>query len=207
MDQLARMRGMLFRYSDLFFKRIRDWGIVTIALVVVGSTELAPAAMIVVPFLVPFVFLETAYLFFYTVFARRHAEYLERAINARFGRDVLVAHRLEAAYFYPPEAPKIAAISFGDPFGLMSVATLGYTAVAGCLWLAGMVGASLYVEGSPTPVAWLPVAAGVWTVAVAGYLIWVFLRGAAEGRLLAELQRSYGIRLDPAAPDARPDPD
>ena len=78
-DQLARMRGMLFGYSDLFFRRIRDWGVVTIALLVLGSTPIAPAAVVVVPFLVPFAFLETAYLFFYTIFARRHAEYLERA--------------------------------------------------------------------------------------------------------------------------------
>ncbi len=80
----------------------------TLALLVIAGSGIFPAAVIAVPFLVPFAFLETGYLFFYTVFARRHAEYLERAINARFGRDVLVAHRLEAAYYYPPDAPKIA---------------------------------------------------------------------------------------------------
>ena len=48
------------------------------------------------------------------------AERLEQAINERFGREVLAAHRLEAAYFYPPDAPKIAALSFGNPFGFMS---------------------------------------------------------------------------------------
>jgi hypothetical protein len=85
-DQLARMRGMLGHYSDLFFRRIRDWAIVTVALLVLGSTEAFPAAIVFVPFLVPFAFLETAYLFFYTVLARRYAERLDAASTRWPGR-------------------------------------------------------------------------------------------------------------------------
>ena len=85
-EQLARMRSMLGRYSDLFFRRIRDWAIVIVVLLVLGSTEAFPAAIVFVPFLVPFAFLETAYLFFYTVLARRYAERLERRLNAWPGR-------------------------------------------------------------------------------------------------------------------------
>ena len=61
-------------------------------------------------------------------FARRHAEYLEQAINARFGRDVLVAHRLEAAYFYQPDSAKIAAWKGADAAraaGLDQALTIG----------------------------------------------------------------------------------
>ena len=119
-DQLARMRGMLFGYSERFFERIRTYLVISLTLLVVSGSGVFPGAVIAVPFLVPFAFLETGYLFYYTVFARRHAEYLERAINARLGHDVLVAHRLEAAYFYPPDAPKIAALSLGNPLGMMS---------------------------------------------------------------------------------------
>jgi hypothetical protein len=150
---------------------------------------------------VPFAFLETGYLFFYTVFARRHAEYLERAINQRFGRDVLVAHRLEAAYFYPPEAPKIAAISLGRPLGMMSVMTLGYTIGAGLLWLAGMGGlvdlaardggSRFAVLGFPIGPFLAPVALAL-TVLIAGYLCWKFLTGHDERRLLAELDATCG---------------
>jgi hypothetical protein len=200
-DQLARMRGMLFGYSERFFERIRTWTVVTLALFVVAGSGLFPAAIVAVPFLVPFAFLETGYLFFYTVFARRHAEYLERAINQRFGRDVLVAHRLEAAYFYPPEAPKIAAISLGRPLGMMSVMTLGYTIGAGLLWLAGMGGlvdlaardggSRFTVLGFPIGPFLVPVALA-WTVLIAGYLCWNFLTGHDERRLLAELDATYG---------------
>jgi len=46
------------------------------------------------------------------------AERLEQAINERLGRDVLVAHRLEAAYFYPPDAPKILPAEVRSPKGV-----------------------------------------------------------------------------------------
>jgi hypothetical protein len=200
-DQLRRMRGMLFGYSDLFFRRIRDWGVLTIVLLVLGSSTTAPAAVMIVPFLVPFAFLETAYLFFYTVFARRHAEYLERAINERFGHDVLIAHRLESAYFYPPDAPKVAALSFGDPLGMMSVSTIGYTIAAGLLWAAGMAGTVSLAAASGGLVGAVPVIAVVWTIAVAAYLVWESLTRRAEDRLVAELERGYGA---PGVSPARP---
>jgi len=202
--QLTRMRGMLFGYSDLFFKRIRDWALVVIALLVLGGSGIAPMAIVLVPFVVPFAFLETAYLFYYTVFARRHAEYLERAVNSRFGHDVLVAHRLEAAYFYPPDAPKIAAFSFGNPSGMMSVATLGYSAGAGLLWIAGMFGTVSWVgdQGDGGVVRALPGVAVVWTLAIAGYLVWASIARRDERRLLAELERAYpdGRTDGPASP-------
>jgi len=204
-DQLARMRWMLFGYSDLFFRRIRDWALVAIVLLVLGTSGIAPVAVVLVPFVVPFAFLETGYLFYYTVFARRHAEYLERAINTRFEHDVLVAHRLEAAYFYPPDAPKIAAFSFGNPTGMMSVATLGYAAGAGLLWVAGMFGLVAWVgdQGSGGIVVALPAAGIIWTVAIAGYLVWVFAARHDERRLVAELERAYPReRVDgPSSPD------
>lgn len=205
-DQLTRMRGMLFGYSERFFERIRTWTVVALALLVIAGSGVFPAAIIAVPFLVPFAFLETGYLFYYTVFARRHAEYLERKINARFGRDVLVAHRLEAAYFYPPRAARIAAFSFGRPLGMMSAMTLGYTGGAGLLWLAGFLGLLELVRGAggffatPLIVAVLPAAAVAWTLIIAGYLCWSFLTGHDERRLLAELDAAYGPPPDGDAP-------
>jgi hypothetical protein len=202
-DQLARMRGMLFGYSERFFERMRTYLLLTLALLVIGGANIFPEAVIAVPFLVPFAFLETGYLFYYTVFARRHAEYLERAINARLGHDVLVAHRLEAAYFYEPDAPKIAALSLGRPRGMMSVMTLGYAGGALLLWLAGMTGVFdlLRIGALDLPSGLemlLPVAAVLWTLAIAAYLVFTFLRREDESRLVAELDASYG------APDSTP---
>ena len=191
-DQLKRMRGMLFGYSERFFDTIRNWTFLEIGLLVLGWSGTLPAAVVPVPFIVPFAFLETGYLFWYTVFARRHAERLEQAINERFGRDVLVAHRLEAAYFYPPEAPKVAALSLGNPSGFMSVATIGYTAFAALLWVAGFGGLALWAgQAGPGPAELLVPGAVAWTIAIAGYLVWAFLRRPDERRFLAVLERSY----------------
>jgi hypothetical protein len=65
------------------------------------------------------------------VFARRHAEFLERTINARLGRDVLAAHRLEAAYFYEPDAPKLSFLSSG---GQGSTRRSPRWQLAACTW-------------------------------------------------------------------------
>ena len=202
--QLERMRGMLFGYSSLFFSTIRTWTIVSVGLLIVGLAGLVPATVVLVPFLVPFAFLETGYLFWYTVFARRHAEYLEREINRRVGRPLLVAHRLEAAYFYPPDAPKIAGISLGNPFGFMSAMTVGYTVGAGLLWVAGLAatvdwlrtqGAGIFEGGL---LGLIVPAAVAWTVAIAGYLVWSSLRRSDERRLLAALRDSYPEAQDPS---------
>jgi hypothetical protein len=200
-EQLARMRGMLFGYSERFFERVRTWTLVALLLLALSGSGIFPGAVIAVPFLVPFAFLETAYLFYYTVFARRHAEFLERAINARFGRDVLAAHRLEAAYFYPPDAARVAAFSFGRPLGMMSATTAGYTGGAFLLWLAGILGTRDLVEVSRSTglLATMPLladllvpAALAWTLIIAGYLVWSSLTRHDEERLLVELDAAYG---------------
>jgi hypothetical protein len=207
-DQLARMRGMLFGYSERFFERIRTWTLLALALLVISGSGIFAGAIVAVPFLVPFAFLETGYLFYYTVFARRHAEFLERAINSRLGRDVLVAHRLEAAYFYPPDSPKVAALSFGRPLGMMSIMTISYTGAAALLWLVGITGLATWVDvarahaaDSPGPRLLLDLAipgAIAWTLLISAYLAWTFLTRHDEQRLITELDAAYRASPGPA---------
>jgi hypothetical protein len=141
-------------------------------------------------FVVPFAFLEAGYTFYYTVFARRHAEFLERAINARLGRDVLAAHRLEAAYFYEPDAPKLSFLSFGRLSGYGSVMTIGYSVTALLLWGAGFDEALAQVAAGGMHVGVL-VAGVLWTLGVTLYLLWHFLSRRDEERLLAALRVAY----------------
>jgi len=205
-DQLGRMRGMLYKYTHEFFATIHLWAAAAIGLLVLGSVTGWGAAALVVPFLVPFAFLETAYLFFYTVFARRHAERLEQALNERLGRDVLVARRLEAAYFYPPDRPKITFISFGNPLGSSSVMTVGYSVAAAILWVAGVVlSAGFVAVAAPGGLLGLVVPAQVlWTLAVAGWLVWYSLARRDEDRLVRLLATSYRVPTPPSGPAADP---
>ncbi|MFM8176505.1 MAG: hypothetical protein ACKN9G_02110, partial [Candidatus Limnocylindrus sp.] len=120
-QQLERMRGMLGAYSVLFFRQITIWGVVSLAILALSGLSAGAPIGFLLTFIVPFAFLEAGYTFYYTVFARRHAEFIEKSINARFGRAVLAAHRLEAAYFYPPDAPKLSFLSFARLSGYGSV--------------------------------------------------------------------------------------
>lgn len=195
--QLERMRGMLGAYSALFFAHMRIWSLATIALLVATRWEPLAPGVAIVPFLVPFVFLEASYLFFYTVFARRHAAALERTLNARLGRPVLHAHAIEAAYFYDPAAPKISALSLGRPLGHMSAVTVGYSLGAAILWLAGLLLTVAWVDalpGDPGLAALLVPGALAWTAAIVLYLLWTWLARVDERRLEDALAAAYPDR-------------
>ncbi|MEX1297150.1 MAG: hypothetical protein AB1Z67_13375 [Candidatus Limnocylindrales bacterium] len=193
--QLRRMRGMLFGYSELFFVHMRVYTLVSIALLVASLWGPLGGAVLIVPFLVPFVFMEASYLFWYTVFARRHAEYVERALAARSESGVPAAHRLEAAYFYDPDDPAISALDLRRPLSHMSAATLTYMGGAGLLWLASLVLGLDWIErqvDANALLALVPPAAVAWTVAIAAYLVYTWLRRPDERRLLRELESVYG---------------
>lgn len=189
-QQLERMRGMLGAYSGLFFRQITVWGVVSLVLLALSGLSAGAPIGFLLTFIVPFAFLEAGYTFYYTVFARRHAEFIEKSINARFGRAVLPAHRLEAAYFYPPDAPKLSFLSFARLSGYGSVMTIGYSVAALLLWGAGMEeGLAQVAAGGLDPaLIWAAVA---WTLGVTAFLLWHFLAKRDERRLLAELKASY----------------
>jgi hypothetical protein len=188
------MRGMLFSYSSMFIVHMRVYTLVTIGLLVVSLWEPFSGAVLVVPFLTPFVFIEASYLFWYTVFARRHAERLERALATRSEREVPAAHRLESAYFYAPDDPTIATLDLRRPLSHMSAATLAYMAGAGFLWPTGMILGAEWnglQAGASSLLGWVPLVALLLTVAVAGYLVYTWLRRPDERRLIAELDAVY----------------
>ena len=189
-QQLERMRGMLGAYSGLFFRQITVWGVVSIVILALSGLSAGAPIGFLLTFIVPFAFLEAGYTFYYTVFARRHAEFIERSINARFGRAVLPAHLLEAAYFYPPDAPKLSFLSFARLSGYGSVMTIGYSVAALLLWGAGMEeGLAQVAAGGLDPaLIW---AALAWTLGVTAFLLWHFLAKRDEKRLLVELRASY----------------
>lgn len=189
-QQLERMRGMLGAYSGLFFRQITVWGVVSIVILALSGLSSGAPIGFLLTFIVPFAFLEAGYTFYYTVFARRHAEFIEKSINARFSRAVLPAHRLEAAYFYPPDAPKLSFLSFARLSGYGSVMTIGYSVAALLLWGAGMEeGLAQVAAGGLDPaLIW---AALAWTLGVTAFLLWHFLAKRDEQRLLVELKASY----------------
>jgi hypothetical protein len=114
---------------------------------------------------------------------------------------VPAAHRLEAAYFYAPDDPKIAALDLRRPTSHMSAVTLAYSAGAGLLWLAGVILGVDWIgrqAEAPPILVLVPLAALGWTIAIAGYLVWTWLRRPDERRLIAALDQVYPDGMAPA---------
>ena len=204
-DQLARMRGMLFGYSERFFERIRTYLLIVLGLLVIAGSGIFPSAVVAVPFLVPFAFLETGYLFYYTVFARRHAEYLERAINARLGRDVPRGPPPGGRLLLPARCPQDRRDLDGQPAGHDVGDDPGLRGRAALLWLVGVLGTINLLalnEVNPAPLGHprsCPCQL-VWTLAIAGHLMYSSLTRRDEKPLLAALDAAYG-----APPSTSPD--
>lgn len=189
--QLERMRGMLGAYSQLFFSHMRTWALATVGLLVVSQLEPLRVTVTIVPFLVPFVFLEASYLFLHTLFARRHAAFLEVVIGQRLGQPVLHAHTIEAAWYQDPGAPKVSAFSVARPLGHVSAMTAGYTVMAVAAWIAGFLLTAEELAGAGGAAALILPAALAWTAAVIVYLLWTWLTRQDESRLEAALRAAY----------------
>lgn len=113
--QLARMRGMDAAYHRRFFGDVRFTLVLVLALFA-GGLELDRRLYLAIPFVALLGATQTAFDASYLVFSRHYATRLERYLNRRMGRDVLVAHRLEEAYLFPLDARKIVTLAGGSGF-------------------------------------------------------------------------------------------
>jgi len=79
--QLSRMRAMLYRYYELFY-RFTSGGLVVSGALFIGSFwPPTQVASVLLPFVIIYIGFHAAHLFSYVIFARTHAEALERRIN------------------------------------------------------------------------------------------------------------------------------
>ncbi|HSK92835.1 MAG TPA: hypothetical protein VLA76_02110 [Candidatus Angelobacter sp.] len=191
--QLGRMRGMLYRYYELFFRFI-GMGLVAVgALFVAAFFSPTQAAALLLPFVVIYVGFHAAFLFSYVIFARTFAAAIERRINRHLGADVLVAHRLEEAYFGAPGDPKLVAASLRRPLTFLAAETWHFT-VAGAAFLAvATLLGSITVQrlGDPWSTLYVPVVVG-WALLNGAYLAWHFVGRRDQRAIEAILAEAYG---------------
>ena len=189
--QLARMRGMTRYYHQRFFSDIRYTTTAALALLVAGWWGIGEAFL-----LVPVVALLgatlTAFDASYLVFARQYAARLEARINRDLGSDVLVAARLEDAYLFPLDRPKVVTAAFGGGFSWFGFMTLFFTGV----------GAALFGFGLALGLPVLQDHGDAWTIAYSATLgtalvaavtvgVWWFPLGTGEQRLREVLDRDF----------------
>lgn len=197
--QLARMRGMVFRYYELFFRFTGGGLVVSGALFVAAFFPPTQASALLLPFVILYVGFHAAYLFSYVIFARTYAAALERRINAGLGRDVLIAHRLEEVYFGAPGDPKIVAASIRRPLTMLAAETWHFTIAGAAFFGVATLIANATVQriGEPWSTFFVPTVVG-WAALNGLYLAWYFGRNRDQRAIEALLEEAYG----PAAADA-----
>ncbi|MGI8657406.1 MAG: hypothetical protein ACR2K4_01380 [Candidatus Limnocylindria bacterium] len=188
--QLARMRGMIFRYYELFFRFVAGGLVVSGVLFVASFFPPTQASALLLPFAILYVGFHAAYLFSYVIFARTYAAALERRINAALGGYVLVAHRLEEVYFGAPGDPKFVAASFRRPLTMLAAETWHFTIAGAAFFGVSTLIANATVAriGEPWSTFFLPTVLA-WAAVNGLYLAWYFGRNRdqrAIERLLAE---------------------
>lgn len=199
--QLERMRAMLYKYSELFYQLI-VFGIVIIILMAMASmTETLRATVLLIPFFVIYIGVQSAYFLTYVIFARVYATGLEQRLNALLGDDALIAHRQEAAYLFPLEGAQFASVTLR-----LRQTFIGFITIHFWLLGAGAIALSLYrawqlyeelMRAFP-PVCYYFIALGLWAVLHLVYLVWYFGTRHYEQRLKEIVRDSYGTNYDGA---------
>ena len=185
--QLVRMRSMLYRYYELFYRFVSG-GLVAVGALFIGAFwPPTQASAMILPFVILYVGFHAASLFSYVVFARTFAAAIERRINRELGVDVLVAHRLEAAYFGAPGDPKLVAGSLRHPLTMLAAETWHFTVAGAALFgVATLLGsATVQRLGSPWSDLYVPVVVG-WALLNGAYLAWYFV-GRRDQRVIEAL--------------------
>lgn len=175
--QLERMRAMHYKYSDLFYKLI-TLGVVTLLVLTIASlTDSLRAAALLIPFFTIYVGVQSAYFLAYVVFARVYATGIEKRINEMLRADVLIGHRIEAAYLFPLAGPQFAGVAprFGQTFiGFITIHfwILGAAAIGLAAYRAWQLSPEL--ETVFPPAAYYLPALAVWSAFHLLYLVWYF---------------------------------
>lgn len=200
--QLGRMRGMLFGYYDLFY-RLTGTGVLAIAaLFVAAFLPQTRAAGLILPFVILYVGFRAASLYSYVTFARTYAAALERRINAALGEEVLVAHRLEEAYFGAPGDPRVVAASLRRPLTMLAAETWHFTVVGAGLFAVSVLIGDLTARqlGEPWASLYVPVTVG-WALLNGAFLAWYFVARRDQRAIQAILDDAYGAPV--ADPEER----
>jgi hypothetical protein len=196
-QQLARMRGMTALYHKQFFTDIFRTTVLGLVLFGVGfGLEMEPA-FLAIPFVALIGASQTAFDASYLIFARHYARSLENYINGELGEQILVAARLEDAYLFPLDAPKLVTIPLDRSPTWFSFMTFLYTAIGGLTYVAGLVlgVGALEAAGSGWTTGY-SVSLAVLTAAALAVGLWWFPGGAGERRLSATLDDEFGLSLD-----------
>ncbi|MDQ3805233.1 MAG: hypothetical protein M3416_15570 [Acidobacteriota bacterium] len=199
--QLERVRAMQHRYNDLFYKLI-FLAVPALALMAALSmTETFRSVVLLIPFFVIWVGVQSAYFLTYVVLARVYATGLEQSLNDLLGGDALIAHRLEATYLFPLGGPQFAGVPLRA-----DQTFIGFIAIH--FWLLGAAAIALacyrawqllpLAERDFPPASFYFPALIAWSLLHLVYLAWYFGTRYHERRIMQLVRDAYGTSYDNA---------
>lgn len=199
--QLERMREMQGRYYDAFNRLIFFAMAVLVALAAASMTATLRGAVLLIPFFVIWVGVQSAYFLTYVVFARVHATGIEKRINDLLGGDVLVAHRIEAEYVFPLGAAQFAGVPLRA-----DQTFIGFLSIHFWLFGAAVIFLSAYrawqllpeLELEFPPAGFYFPALIAWSLLHLVYLLWYFGTRFYERRIMQVVREAYGTTFDNA---------
>lgn len=193
--QLERMRAMHYKYSELFYQLIILGVVVLVLMAAASMTETLRAVVLLIPFFIIYLGVQSAYFLTYVVWARIYATGLEQRLNQLLEQDVLIAHRQEAAYLFPLGGPQFAGVTPRLRQTFIGFITIHFWLLgAATIFLSLYRARQLYEElmAQFPPVCYYFIALGAWAFLHLVYLIWYFGTRHHERRLMQIVGDAYG---------------
>jgi hypothetical protein len=189
--QLGRMRGMNAKYHSRFFTDIRYSVTAGLALFV-AAAALDGRLLALIPLVALIGAAQTAFDASYLIFSRQYATRLERWLNQERGTAVLVANRLEDAYLFPLDKPKVVTLAWGAGFTWFGFMTAFYTVIGASVYTVGLIGGAREIAASSRLMAVVYLLTmGAITLTTFGVGWWWFLGGVGERRLRQILDEAF----------------
>lgn len=189
--QLGRMRAMNAKYHARFFADVRYSVTVSVGLFV-AAAALDGRLLALIPVVALIGAAQTAFDASYLIFSRQYATRLERWLNQELGTGVLVANRLEDAYLFPLDKPKVVTLAWGSGFTWFGFMTAFYTVIGALVFAVGLVGGAQAIASSNRLVSVVYLLTMiVVTLITLGVGWWWFPGGVGERRLRQILDETF----------------
>jgi hypothetical protein len=193
--QLERMRAMLGRYFDHFYRLVMLAIVALIIMTMASMTDTFRATALLIPFFVIWVGVQSAYFLTYVFFARVYATGIEQRINQLVQEDVLIAHRIEAEYLFPLGGAQFAGVPLRADQTFVGFITIHFWLLGGAAILLSAYRAwqLLPAVAREFPPAEFYFAALIaWAILNLVYLLWYFGTRRHEQRIMRVVRDAYG---------------
>lgn len=199
--QLERMRAMLYKYSELFYQLVVLAIVMLILLTMASLTESFRAVVLLIPFFIIYVGVQSAYFLTYLVFARVYSTGIEKRINRLLQDDILIAHRIEAEYLFPLQRPQFAGVPLRSDQTFIGFITLHFWIIGGAAILLAAYRAQQILPALARefpPVEYYFAALIAWAILHLVFLVWYFGTRSYEKRIMRIVSDAYGTNYDDA---------